>query len=197
VFGTWGSQVQILPLRPALSSNLDGFRQRARQCFAEHRENASKFWVVLQIINPFAANLQLVCRPRRSTFGDDERHFCTFGLLLSRPSRDLAQMPRGPKGENRPADVICNAVKVMRIATGEEPEDYGPNAEAEGKNAAVVALGRMGGKARAAGLSARSAGRSPRRQLRHVGRSAARTQSRADIASPSWVSRVDSVRRAS
>ena len=27
--------------------------------------------------------------------------------------------PRGPKGERRPADVIGNAVKVMRIATGE------------------------------------------------------------------------------
>jgi hypothetical protein len=31
-------------------------------------------------------------------------------------------MPRGPKGERRPADVIGNAVKVMRIATGEETE---------------------------------------------------------------------------
>ena len=28
-------------------------------------------------------------------------------------------MPRGPKGEKRPADVIGNAVHVMRIATGE------------------------------------------------------------------------------
>jgi hypothetical protein len=26
-------------------------------------------------------------------------------------------MPRGPKGEKRPADVIGNAVHVMRIAT--------------------------------------------------------------------------------
>src|SRR5437763_5832299 len=31
-------------------------------------------------------------------------------------------MPRGPKGEKRPADMIGNAVKVMRIATGEEEE---------------------------------------------------------------------------
>ena len=31
-------------------------------------------------------------------------------------------MPTGPKGEKRPADVIGNAVKVMRIATGEETE---------------------------------------------------------------------------
>lgn len=34
-------------------------------------------------------------------------------------------MPRGPKGERRPADVIGNAVKVMRIATGEQPEGDG------------------------------------------------------------------------
>lgn len=31
-------------------------------------------------------------------------------------------MPRGPKGEKRPANVIGNAVKVMRIATGEIEE---------------------------------------------------------------------------
>lgn len=62
-------------------------------------------------------------------------------------------MAKGPKGERRPADVIGNAVKVMRIATGQEPEDYGPTAESEGKNAAAVALGRMGGKTRASSLS--------------------------------------------
>jgi hypothetical protein len=32
-------------------------------------------------------------------------------------------MPRGPKGERRPADVIGNAVHVMRIATGEIEEE--------------------------------------------------------------------------
>jgi hypothetical protein len=32
-------------------------------------------------------------------------------------------MPRGPRGEKRPADVIGNTVKVMRIATGEETEE--------------------------------------------------------------------------
>jgi hypothetical protein len=56
-------------------------------------------------------------------------------------------MPTGPKGEKRPADVIGNAVKVMRILTGDEPEDYGPEA---GKNQAAKALGRKGGIARAA-----------------------------------------------
>jgi hypothetical protein len=64
-------------------------------------------------------------------------------------------MPRKPKGEKRPADVIGNAVKVMRIATGEEPEDYGPDPKSEGKDPAAVALGRKGGQARAAGMSAR------------------------------------------
>jgi hypothetical protein len=34
-------------------------------------------------------------------------------------------MPRGPKGEKRPADVIGNAVHIMRIATGETEEDRG------------------------------------------------------------------------
>jgi hypothetical protein len=61
-------------------------------------------------------------------------------------------MPRGPKGERRPADVIGNAVKIMRIATGEEPEDYGPDT---GKDPAAVALGSKGGKARAKGMSAK------------------------------------------
>ncbi len=59
-------------------------------------------------------------------------------------------MPRGPKGERRPADVIGNAVKVMRIATGEEPEDYGPQ---DHKDPAAKALGRKGGAARAKSLS--------------------------------------------
>ena len=60
-------------------------------------------------------------------------------------------MPRGPKGEKRPADVIGAAVMIGRIATG-EIEDLTTD---DGKNAAAVALGRMGGKARAAGLSAK------------------------------------------
>jgi len=61
-------------------------------------------------------------------------------------------MPRGPKGEKRPADVIGNAVRVMRIATGEIDETATTD---DGKNAAAVALGRMGGKARAEGMTAK------------------------------------------
>jgi hypothetical protein len=60
-------------------------------------------------------------------------------------------MPRGPKGEKRPADAIGNAVMIARIATG-EIEDITTE---DGKNAAAVALGRMGGKARAKGMSAK------------------------------------------
>lgn len=60
-------------------------------------------------------------------------------------------MPTGPKGEKRPADVIGNAVKVMRIATGEEAEDFGK--EKPTKNAAAQELGRRGGKARAEKLA--------------------------------------------
>jgi hypothetical protein len=58
-------------------------------------------------------------------------------------------MPKGPKGEKRPADVIGNAVKVMRIATGEEDEVLNE----DGKDKAAVSLGRRGGKARAENMS--------------------------------------------
>jgi hypothetical protein len=51
-------------------------------------------------------------------------------------------MPRGPKGEKRPGDVIGAAIMVGRIATGEveEPVGKAPN-RAKG--------GRKGAKARA------------------------------------------------
>jgi hypothetical protein len=61
-------------------------------------------------------------------------------------------MPRGPKGEKRLADVVGNAVHVMRIATGEIDESTPPD---DGKDPAAVALGRMGGKARAEGMTAK------------------------------------------
>jgi hypothetical protein len=53
---------------------------------------------------------------------------------------------RGPRGEKRPADVIGNAVKVMRIATGEETEEL----ETDRVKSAAAELGSRGGKARAA-----------------------------------------------
>ena len=57
-------------------------------------------------------------------------------------------MPKGPKGEKRPADVIANAVKIGRIATREIEEEY-DTPEASGKDPAAVSMGKRGGKARA------------------------------------------------
>jgi hypothetical protein len=58
-------------------------------------------------------------------------------------------MPTGPKGQKRPADVISNAVRVMRIATGEEEETVID----DGKDAAAKALGAKGGRKRAANMT--------------------------------------------
>lgn len=52
-------------------------------------------------------------------------------------------MPTGPKGQCRPADVIGNAVRIARIATGEECDDI---TEEHDKNSA-------GGKAKARNLT--------------------------------------------
>lgn len=57
-------------------------------------------------------------------------------------------MPKGPRGERRPADVIGNAVRVMQIATGEvedDPLDAGKEYNRKG--------GLIGGPKRAAKLS--------------------------------------------
>jgi hypothetical protein len=61
-------------------------------------------------------------------------------------------MPKGPKGQRRPADVIGNAIKVARIATGEEQEDFPVD---DGKDPAAKSLGKRGGEARARSLSDR------------------------------------------
>jgi hypothetical protein len=68
-----------------------------------------------------------------------------------RPEKEAA-VPKGPKGQKRPADVIGNAIKVARIATGEESEDL---VDQDGKNLYAVGLGKRGGKARAKALTAR------------------------------------------
>lgn len=58
-------------------------------------------------------------------------------------------MPKGPKGQKRPADVIGNAVHVMKIATGEIEETL----TEDGKSRAAVELGRKGGLARAKSIN--------------------------------------------
>jgi hypothetical protein len=57
-------------------------------------------------------------------------------------------MPKGPQGQKRPADVIGNAVRVMKIATGEiEDNPLEPGKEYARKG------GLIGGPKRAAKLS--------------------------------------------
>jgi hypothetical protein len=77
-------------------------------------------------------------------------------------------MPRGPKGEKRPADANQRAVMVGRIAVG-ELEDVITD---EGKNAAAVALGRKGGRARAKSITAK--------RRSEIARKGARTRWRKD-----------------
>ena len=56
-------------------------------------------------------------------------------------------MPKGPKGEKRPSDVIGAAIMVAKIATGEIEES--DTTEDDGKDPAAKALGAKGGRARA------------------------------------------------
>jgi len=56
-------------------------------------------------------------------------------------------MPKGPQGQKRPADVIGAAIRVARIATGEEDETQ------TAPLPAAAEMGRKGGKARAANMT--------------------------------------------
>jgi len=55
-------------------------------------------------------------------------------------------MPKGPRGEKRPADAVSRAIMVARIATGEEEDT-------RELSSAAAELGRKGGKARAAAMT--------------------------------------------
>ena len=59
-------------------------------------------------------------------------------------------MPMTPRDHRRPADVISNAVTVMKIATGEIDE---PMSAENSKSLAAIELGRKGGLARAKSIS--------------------------------------------
>ena len=59
-------------------------------------------------------------------------------------------MPKGPRGQKRPADTVANAIRVAKILTGEVEEDTGDS----GKDKAAQSMGRRGGAARAKKLSA-------------------------------------------
>lgn len=56
-------------------------------------------------------------------------------------------MPKGPRGEKRPADAIGLAVMIGKIATGEieDTKEAAPSAAAQ--------LGRLGGKKRAENMT--------------------------------------------
>ena len=56
-------------------------------------------------------------------------------------------MPKGSRGETRPADVLGNAVKIVPTALG-EIED-----EREATSSAAAQLGKLGGAARARNLT--------------------------------------------
>lgn len=53
------------------------------------------------------------------------------------PEAEGEPAPNRAHRARRAADAIGNAVKVMRIATGEEHEDHGRAAELEGKDPAA------------------------------------------------------------
>jgi hypothetical protein len=60
-------------------------------------------------------------------------------------------MPKGPRGEKRPTDVIGAAIKVGRLAVGDDTEEI----KDDGKDPNAKALGAKGGAARAKSLSAK------------------------------------------
>lgn len=71
-------------------------------------------------------------------------------LGRGRGSRYRSTMPKGPRGERRPADVIGNAVRIMKIATGEiEEKIAAPDPAKEYMRRGGLA----GGKARAESLT--------------------------------------------
>jgi hypothetical protein len=57
-------------------------------------------------------------------------------------------MPKGPQGQKRPADAIGAAIRVARIATGEEDES-------PPKDEVKAAAGKAGGESRARTLTKR------------------------------------------
>ncbi len=59
-------------------------------------------------------------------------------------------MPKGPRGETRPADMVGAAVRVAKISVGDEPDDR----QDEQSPSPAAQLGKLGGAARARSLSA-------------------------------------------
>lgn len=78
----------------------------------------------------------LQSRQQRTRVGGNI-HKCSSLREVASPVLCLAvSMPKTPKGHKRPADVISNAVRVMKIATGEIEETL----TEDGKSKAAVEL---------------------------------------------------------
>jgi hypothetical protein len=92
---------------------------------------------------PFTSGISI---PQRAIVS--QRHM-VYMLTVKQP-RVIRPVPKASKGQKRPADVIGNPVKVVRIATGEEAQDFPAD---DGKDKAAQSLGRRGGRARAQALS--------------------------------------------
>jgi hypothetical protein len=56
-------------------------------------------------------------------------------------------MPKGPRGEKRPADAVGLAVLIGKIATGEVEDTR------DDVSSAAAQMGKLGGKARAAAMT--------------------------------------------
>jgi hypothetical protein len=69
-------------------------------------------------------------------------------------------MPRGPKGEKRPADVIGNAVHVMRVATGEIEEAVPTKKQKSGNPSLSFVFAGMNARYCRSSLAARTCSRS-------------------------------------
>ena len=62
-------------------------------------------------------------------------------------------MPDPTNRPKRPADVIGNAIKVARIATGEDEDEFETAPEVPQKNPAAVEMGKLGGRKRAENMT--------------------------------------------
>jgi hypothetical protein len=81
---------------------------------------------------------------------------------ITGPPNSVLSIPRTSKGHKRSADVISNAVHVMKLATGEREEEL----TEYGENKAAVALWQMGGHARAKALPQLDERRPPQNRAR-------------------------------
>ena len=112
------------------------------------------WWTIFWWLTKAAAGLYLALCLARAV----QMHFAlkrqikAAGAQFAEKKKRARSDIQGPQRREAPADVIGNAVHVMQIATGEID---GTATTEDGKNAAAVALGPMGGKARAKRLSAR------------------------------------------